>query len=152
MRETLPQVSSPAVASERDRIEQHLHPPKYRVRLANDAMRHHCPRPDGLFVDVQFEVDAERELQSDRDEEYVGQLAVRAGKERPHTMRVPDSVASSDESKPSTLIPNVSQRRRVGREAHAPVMGHATGSGRVPGPFPLGREYPILRLEEDVQP
>ena len=91
------------VPSERDRAEEHLHPPEDGVRLADDAVRAHGPRADRLFVDVQLEVDAEPELEEDGEEEDIRHRAVRAGEEGAAAVRVPEDVPREGERDAATL-------------------------------------------------
>ena len=104
MRETLPEVAAATVSPERDRAEEHLHPAQDGVHLADDAVQTHCPRTDGLLVYVQLEVDAEGELEGDRDEEDVGHLAVRSGEECASAVRVSQHIASSCEHESYALL------------------------------------------------
>jgi len=80
MRQTLSQVTSSTIPHVRDRSEQHLSPPDNWVHPSNDPMEYHSVRPYRPFVNMEFEVDPERELYSneshhDARERCVSRLA-----------------------------------------------------------------------------
>ncbi len=97
MRQTLRQRTIPTVPAKHDRAKQHLRPPEHGVRLADDAMRTHGPRPQRPLVDVQLEVHAERELRDQRPEEELGERAVSARGEQPAAVGVPEDGATERE-------------------------------------------------------
>jgi hypothetical protein len=97
MRQTLRQRVIPAVPAKRDRAKQHLRPPEHGVRLSDDAMRAHSPRPQRPLVDVKLEVHAECELRGQRHKEEFGEHAVRAREELPTDVGMPEDVTSERE-------------------------------------------------------
>ena len=60
-------------------------------------MRAHGPGPQRPLVDVQLEVHAESELRRDGQKQDVGEWGVRAFKELPTSVRVPEYVAAQCE-------------------------------------------------------
>ena len=113
MRQTLRQRIIPAVPAKHDRAKQHLRPPEHGVRLSDDAMRAHGPRPQRPLVDVELEVHAERELRSQRQEKELGEHAVRAREEHPAAVRVSEDITSERERDARGLP---SERRRAVRK------------------------------------
>jgi hypothetical protein len=81
MSKTLIDVSPSTIPAERDCAEQHLHPAKYRIRLADNTMRPHCPRAKCFLVDVKLEVHSKRKLEGHRPQEDVREQSMRAGVE-----------------------------------------------------------------------
>jgi len=77
MRQTLPQMPTATIPSKCDGTEQHLHPPKYRICFTQDTMCADRIWADRVFVDVEFQVDAKRELQTNRKEQDRGEIPVR---------------------------------------------------------------------------
>ena len=103
MCETLAEVAPTTVASERDCAEQHLHPSEDGVRLPYHSMQPNSPRSESLLVYVELEVNAQEELQADRDKEDARHLAVRPGKKRSPAMRMAKNIAGSSKRKSETL-------------------------------------------------
>ena len=97
MRETLRQRAVPTIPAKRDRAEQHLRPSEHGVRPAVRAVRAHGPRAPRPLVDVELEVDAERELRREGQEEDICERAVRALQEPPAAVRVSEDIAAERE-------------------------------------------------------
>jgi hypothetical protein len=94
MREALPQIAAATIPAERDRAKQHLRPPEHGVRPSDEPVRAHGQGPQRALVDVQLEVHAERELRRERQEQDLGERAVRTPEEFAAAVRVPEHVAA----------------------------------------------------------
>ena len=94
MCETLRKGTVTTVPAEHDCAEEHLDPSQHRIRLSDDTVYAHSQWTQCPLVDVQLEVHSQRKLRSNRHEEDVGKLAMRARKEFSASVRVPEYVAS----------------------------------------------------------
>ena len=78
------------VSAEHDCAKEHLDPSQHRIRLSDDAVYAHSHGAQCPLVDVQLEVHSQHKLRRNRNEEDIGELAMRARKKLSATVRVPE--------------------------------------------------------------
>jgi len=94
MCETLRKSTITTVPAEHDCAKEHLDPSQHRIRLSDHTVYPNSQGTQCPLVDVQLEVHSQRKLRRDRNEENIGELAMRARKKLSTTVRVPEYVAS----------------------------------------------------------
>lgn len=93
MCETLPESTVATVPTEHDCSKDHLDPSQHRIRLSDDTMYAHSQGTQRPLVDVQLEVHSQRKLRGNRNQEDIGELAMRARKKFSASVCVPENVA-----------------------------------------------------------